>query len=124
MNTKNIPPHNLVEWLEDFCNQLDCPEPEGKERMSRDAYYSRLGAWETQMAIMKKIRYAIDVEKMLRENKLKLYDEAVQFLYMELWNLLTDGDDPDFEEIEKKMKELGYNLTEEGLIEEGDDEDE
>lgn len=36
----------------------------------------------------------------------------IKFLVQELWNLLTDGDDPDLDEIRKGLAELGIDPDE------------
>lgn len=55
-------PNTLVNWLEDLCTQLDCPEPDPL-LVSGSEYFKRYGAWETQMIILKKLRYAINYER-------------------------------------------------------------
>lgn len=61
------PPQTLLSWLEEFADQLDCPPPEPhiyrNPPESFDEYFKRAGAWETQMTILKKLRYAIKMEK-------------------------------------------------------------
>ena len=51
----------LLEWLEDFCDQLDNSE----NPFSYDVYMSgfNAGCHDTQRKIVKKLRYAIEVEK-------------------------------------------------------------
>lgn len=56
------PPQNLLEWLEDFVVQLDCPPPIQTKDM--EEYLKRIGAWETQYLILKKLKYAINQEKL------------------------------------------------------------
>ena len=51
----------LLSWLEDFCNQLDCPPPSDTEEALFDI--ENQAQWETQMFILKKLRYAINAEK-------------------------------------------------------------
>ena len=51
----------LLSWLEDFCNQLDCPPPSDTEETLFDI--ENQAQWETQMFILKKLRYAINAEK-------------------------------------------------------------
>jgi hypothetical protein len=58
--------YKLVDWLEDFADQLDCPEPDWIE--NEREYFKRFGAWETQMKILKKLRYAIKAEKTKSEH--------------------------------------------------------
>lgn len=69
INVRRIVPQNLVEWLEDFCRQLDAEKPE-RPHIVYDPrqdinYYQSLGAWETQQVILKRLRYAIEQEKKL-----------------------------------------------------------
>ena len=61
----------LIEWLEDFCLQLDCPEPDINFYKARcvTEYYKNLGAWETQQIILKRLRHAIDAQKRVTENE-------------------------------------------------------
>ena len=56
---KNNP--TLLSWLEDFCDQLDCPPPSYIGSVMLDI--ERHAEWETQMFILKKLRYAINAEK-------------------------------------------------------------
>ena len=51
----------LLSWLEDFCDQLDCPLPP----LTGDTMdnLKRVVEWETQMFILKKLRHAVNVEK-------------------------------------------------------------
>jgi hypothetical protein len=56
----------LVDWLEDFANQLDCPLPELVSDVEEN--FKRFGAWETQQAILKKLRYAINAERAKSEH--------------------------------------------------------
>ena len=61
-----IPPQTLLDWLEDFANQLDCPPPEPPTKLeyrSDVEYFKKQGAWETQMVILQKLRYAIRTER-------------------------------------------------------------
>ena len=61
----------FIDWLEDFCNQLDCDRPEMPSSFSEEnkiEYYKRLGAYETQVLISTRLRYAITQEK-LRKTK-------------------------------------------------------
>lgn len=51
----------LLSWLEDFCNQLDCPPPSYTGNGLFDL--ERLVEWETQMFILKNLRYAVNAEK-------------------------------------------------------------
>ena len=61
-----IPPQTLLDWLEDFANQLDCPPPEPPREIEHRTdieYFKSQGAWETQWIILRKLRYAIRVER-------------------------------------------------------------
>ena len=58
----SYPPQTLLTWLEDLCVQLDCPEPDPL-LVSGSEYFKNYGAWETQMLILKKLKYAIAYEK-------------------------------------------------------------
>lgn len=51
----------LLSWLEDFCDQLDCPPPSCMGNGLFDV--ERQAEWETQMFILEKLRYAINAEK-------------------------------------------------------------
>lgn len=55
----------LLEWLEDFCLQLECPQPDIQlfGGAYTPEYYKAYGAWETQMLILEKLRYAANKEK-------------------------------------------------------------
>jgi len=54
----------FIAWLEGLCQQLDCPPPE-PDVVDDSEYFRKLGAWETQMIILKKLRFAIRAEKQL-----------------------------------------------------------
>lgn len=58
-----FPEPTLIGWLEDFANQLDKVEEPNPRLLSHEEYYKRLGAYETQELIVKKLRDAIDFEK-------------------------------------------------------------
>ena len=58
-----LPKITFVEWVEEFANQLDNVEEPNPRQLSHEEYYKRLGAYETQELIVKKLRYAIDFEK-------------------------------------------------------------
>ena len=61
-----FPPRKLVDWLEDFANQLDCPPPDVKlGKNDSSEYLKRIGAWETQQFILKKLRYAIKADRII-----------------------------------------------------------
>jgi hypothetical protein len=66
-----IPPATLLQWLEDFCDQLDCPPPD-PEGMDIDLYFKRMEQWKTQVYILNKLRYAIVAEKRLNPPKEKV----------------------------------------------------
>ena len=51
----------LLSWLEDFCDQLDCPRPSNAGHLLFDI--ERQAEWETQTFILEKLRYAINTEK-------------------------------------------------------------
>lgn len=82
LNIKRTSPQNLLEWLEDFCLQLECDKPERPllidDPRQEIRYYENLSSWETQQAILKKLRFATDSERRRmekerghRENKVK-----------------------------------------------------
>lgn len=60
-------PDTLLSWLEGFCMELDTEKPRpptGNDRYyTLEEYYKRVGAWETQEIIRKRLQYAINVEK-------------------------------------------------------------
>jgi len=62
-----FPSATLRDWLEDFANQLDCPRPEPTSNL--EEHFKRIGAWETQMYILNKIRYAIKADKKVNKNE-------------------------------------------------------
>lgn len=60
------PPQTLLSWLEELADQLDCPPPEVpsvQNDISYEEYFKRLGAFETQMLILSRLKYAIKMEK-------------------------------------------------------------
>jgi len=66
-------PDTLLSWLEGFCMELDAERPRpptGNDRYyTLEEYYKRVGAWETQEIIRKKLLYAIKVEKIKTESE-------------------------------------------------------
>lgn len=62
-------PNDFLSWLEDFVKQIDVPYPDKCD----DIYemQRRIGAWETQMIIAKKLKYAIkeERERLSNDNK-------------------------------------------------------
>jgi len=51
----------LIEWLEDFVQQIENPEmPDSNSDLQR-MYYC--GGYDTQIAIAQKLRYALEQEK-------------------------------------------------------------
>lgn len=64
MNSLNK--NRLLEWLEDFCVKLDCEEPMppgSNNEIDYEEYYKRVGAYETQMIILRRLKHAIEIEK-------------------------------------------------------------
>ena len=63
-NYRNSFPDDFMSWLEDFTKTLDCPPPDPNFAYNdMTEYFKRVGAWETQMIIYKKLKYAIKAEK-------------------------------------------------------------
>lgn len=60
-------PNDMLSWLEGFCMELDAEKPRpptGNDKYyTLEEYYKRVGAWETQEIIRKRLLYAISVEK-------------------------------------------------------------
>lgn len=65
----NFPPYTLLDWLKDFCKQLDCPEPEIEYYNLEQLYWKNLGAWQTQQLILAKLKYAIETEEEIIKRK-------------------------------------------------------
>jgi hypothetical protein len=59
-----IPSPTLLQWLEDFCDQLNCEYPPFPFA-DPEEYLKRVGAWEAQRDIGRKLRYVIEAEKRL-----------------------------------------------------------
>jgi len=55
------PPQNLLEWVEDFIIQLECPPPIPYDNIE---FFRRDGAWNTQQLILQKLKYALKQEKL------------------------------------------------------------
>ena len=60
-------PDTLISWLEGFCVELDAEQPRppagSDKHYSLEEYYKRVGAWETQEIIRKRLLHAIEAEK-------------------------------------------------------------
>ena len=65
----DVAPRNLVERLEDLMVMLNCVHPSQSMVYSKDnvhdqvEYASRVGAWDTQQLIIKKLKHAVSVER-------------------------------------------------------------
>lgn len=57
----HIVPQTFLDWVDDFATQLDSPPPEPTENTTE--YFKRVGAWETQMLVYKKLKYAVKEER-------------------------------------------------------------
>lgn len=62
-----FPPQTFLDWVESFCKQLDCPPP-NSDGIAFGEYMKRLGAWETQMKILEKLKYAVKAERQKTNN--------------------------------------------------------
>lgn len=56
-------PDTLLSWLDGFCMELNAEKPSVSKYISTEEFYKRLGAWETQEIIRKRLLHAIEVEK-------------------------------------------------------------
>lgn len=52
---------SLVEWLEDFVNQIENPEIPDEKSIFKVVY--NRGCYDTQVFIAEKLRYALEQEK-------------------------------------------------------------
>jgi len=66
-NYLNSFPNDFLSWVEGFAMQLDCPQPEPPNLVSDTIdyidYWERIGAWNTQRIIYKKLMYAVKAER-------------------------------------------------------------
>jgi hypothetical protein len=66
-------PDTLISWLDGFCIELDAERPrppvENDKYYTWEEYYKRIGAWETQQIVRKRLLNAITVEKRKTERK-------------------------------------------------------
>jgi hypothetical protein len=57
----NTFPNDFLSWLEGFIAELDASYPEKCEDIYE--YQRRIGAWETQLLVRKRLRFAVNAER-------------------------------------------------------------
>jgi hypothetical protein len=60
-------PNDILSWMDGFADQMDCPYPDLTDDIFENG--KRIGAWETQMIVVKKLRYAVRAERERLKNK-------------------------------------------------------
>ena len=75
-NYLNKFPNDFLSWVEGFIVQIDVPYPD----TCSDIYemQRRIGAWETQSLITKKLKYAVSAERERIEKMTKTHEEISQ----------------------------------------------
>ncbi len=60
-------PNDFLSWIEDFTERLECPYPDNHPDPMEMG--KRIGSYETQQYVAKKLRYAVNIERLRIENE-------------------------------------------------------